>query len=225
MNWEWDSVKSDAGMLKKAKEVKILSLKMDDNDLYATFQGEKGEEYTTTLDDCSCPQKSRFKPAQACKHMVRLAMEVGVLDANGRTEQERFEDEVNDLETDLAKWAWYYYQLKKPLVTDAIYTASKRKYFEMLGDAAPKLSDPPQVAAPASDILMRDMGKGEIVALLEKHHIAYVDRVDVSGCLWIENTDPAADLLKSITLNNAKLQKAESAKAFKGKPALYYRIR
>ncbi len=46
-------------------------------DLFATIRSDSGESYSTTLYSCSCPDFTfRKKP---CKHMLRLALEVGLL--------------------------------------------------------------------------------------------------------------------------------------------------
>ena len=46
-------------------------------DIIASIRSESGETYSTTLYHCSCPDyRSRRQP---CKHMIRLALEVGAL--------------------------------------------------------------------------------------------------------------------------------------------------
>ena len=46
-------------------------------DITASIRSESGESYSTTLYHCSCPDyRSRKQP---CKHMIRLAIEVGTL--------------------------------------------------------------------------------------------------------------------------------------------------
>lgn len=60
-----------------ARSAKLTPVKVDENDLYAYFQGGHGR-YETFLDTCPCGDFQRSK--RPCKHIYRLAMELGLLD-------------------------------------------------------------------------------------------------------------------------------------------------
>lgn len=47
------------------------------------FAGSDGSFYKTTLGDCTCPDFAIQGRLQPCKHMIRLAMELGVIESEG----------------------------------------------------------------------------------------------------------------------------------------------
>ena len=63
--------------IESAKSAKLTPVKVDKDDLYAYFQGRHGR-YETFLDECPCGDFRRSK--RPCKHIYRLAMELGLLD-------------------------------------------------------------------------------------------------------------------------------------------------
>lgn len=68
-----------AKRIKSARSAKLTPIKVDYDDLYGYFQGRSGR-YETFLDRCPCGDFRRGKVP--CKHIYRLAMELGVLDAD-----------------------------------------------------------------------------------------------------------------------------------------------
>ena len=62
--------------IKSAKSAKMTPIKIDTTDLYGYFQGSHGR-YETFLDSCPCGDFIRNK--LPCKHIYRLAMELGLL--------------------------------------------------------------------------------------------------------------------------------------------------
>lgn len=60
-----------------AKSAKLTPVKIDREDCYGYFQGSYGK-YETFLDNCTCIDFHRRK--KPCKHIYRLAMELGLMD-------------------------------------------------------------------------------------------------------------------------------------------------
>ena len=63
--------------------------------------------------------------------MVRLAMECGILNENGLTTDEQRQVDIQNLEMELALYAWHYYVLDTPDVSDKEYDYLKAKYLDM----------------------------------------------------------------------------------------------
>lgn len=62
--------------IKSAKSAKLTPIKIDTTDYYGYFQGSRGK-YETFLDFCPCGDFRRSK--LPCKHIYRLAIELGLL--------------------------------------------------------------------------------------------------------------------------------------------------
>lgn len=69
--------------IKSAKSAKMTPIKIDTTDLYGYFQGSHGR-YETFLDSCPCGDFIRNK--LPCKHIYRLAMELGIMGGNVETD-------------------------------------------------------------------------------------------------------------------------------------------
>ena len=65
--------------IKSAKSAKLTPIKIDTTDFYGYFQGSHGR-YETFLDYCPCGDFHRSK--LPCKHIYRLAMELGLLNSD-----------------------------------------------------------------------------------------------------------------------------------------------
>lgn len=63
--------------IKSAQSKKLTPVKVDRDDLYAYFQGSHGR-YETFLDSCTCGDFRRSR--RPCKHIFRLAIELGLMD-------------------------------------------------------------------------------------------------------------------------------------------------
>lgn len=63
--------------IKSAQSAKLTPIKIDNEDLYGYFQGSSGR-YETFLDYCPCGDFHRSK--LPCKHIYRLAIELGLMD-------------------------------------------------------------------------------------------------------------------------------------------------
>ena len=84
----WDSSihESDyaAKRIKSAKSAKLTPIKIDTDDCYGYFQGTHGR-YETWLDLCPCGDFIRSK--LPCKHIYRLAIELGIMNEEAATDQ------------------------------------------------------------------------------------------------------------------------------------------
>lgn len=69
--------------LTSAKKKELTPLRFYPDDKNAFFGGSSGEMYFTTLDECQCVDFSINGRVQPCKHMIRLAMECGLMDCSG----------------------------------------------------------------------------------------------------------------------------------------------
>lgn len=92
--------------IKSAKSSKLTPVKIDTNDMYGYFQGNHGR-YETFLDYCPCGDFLRSK--LPCKHIYRLAIELGLLNITAdsnvnsiptpRNEQISLDDTIDLIET------------------------------------------------------------------------------------------------------------------------------
>lgn len=132
MKWEWGPV--EAGRAARALKVNVISLDLKNSDPSAEFVGSKGDHYTCTLDDCTCPDFSiqqKKGNRQPCKHIIRLAMERGILNRDGRTDSQQLDYEIDVLEWELALYAWHYYVLDDPDIPDSEYDDLKERYLRL----------------------------------------------------------------------------------------------
>lgn len=133
MDWNWGSV--EAGRVSRALKVKVLSLDLHADDPSGIFVGSSGAEYTCTLEDCTCPDFSineRKGKRQPCKHIIRLGMEMGILNKDGRTHKEQDTFNLQEMEQALAIYAWHYYVLDAPDISDEEYDKLKASYLKLL---------------------------------------------------------------------------------------------
>mgnify|MGYP001043138175 CR=1 FL=1 len=63
--------------IKSAKSAKLTPIEINKSDLYGYFQGSSGR-YETFLDSCSCIDFAMHR--RPCKHIYRLAIELGLMD-------------------------------------------------------------------------------------------------------------------------------------------------
>lgn len=70
--------------IKSAKSAKLTPIKIDKEDLYGYFQGSHGR-YETFLDSCPCGDFIRNK--LPCKHIYRLAIELGLMNENTESDK------------------------------------------------------------------------------------------------------------------------------------------
>lgn len=61
----------------------------------------------------------------------------------------------------------------------------------------------------------------QLIDLLSQQHIAFVDKRDKGGCLWIESTKKFDPILESFSLKGSRLTKASRVRHFNGNPGWY----
>lgn len=79
--WESELLSDDYAQkrIASARSKKLTPVKLDTKDFYAYFQGSHGK-YETYLDFCPCGDFKRAR--RPCKHIFRLAMELGLIDVD-----------------------------------------------------------------------------------------------------------------------------------------------
>ena len=130
MEWAWGS--ADAPRAARATKVKVLFVN-DGEKPSIECEGSDGAHYYASLEACSCPDFSinqRNGKAAACKHMVRLAVELGLLNKEGRTPRDQFLFDLQQRENLLAGYAWHYYVLNDPQISDEEYDKLKGEYMK-----------------------------------------------------------------------------------------------
>ena len=119
-----------AKRIKSAKSAKLTPVQISQEDLYGYFQGEHGR-YETFLDYCSCGDFRRSK--LPCKHIYRLAMELGVMNEEFKSDvlhiitpksEKMSLDEVIDIVEGLSK------DVQKQLLQMAVDYGKGEKRFE-----------------------------------------------------------------------------------------------
>ena len=77
----WETI--DEKRMSRAKEKEMTPILLDLEHGTASFPSSDGGTYTATLEDCNCPDFSIQGGTMPCKHICRLAMEMGVIDNTG----------------------------------------------------------------------------------------------------------------------------------------------
>lgn len=136
----WDSSihESDyaAKRIKSAKSAKLTPVKIDPVDCYGYFQGAHGR-YETWLDSCPCGDFIRSK--LPCKHIYRLAIELGVMDEDASTDQNAI-PELNTRKVSLSE------------TLDIVETLSMEAQYALLGIAYSTTSKDPFKQIDADEI-------------------------------------------------------------------------
>lgn len=97
----------DDSRKKKALDGAMTPFEIDEETKVATFPGSEGELYTASFSGCTCTDfRMNLAGERPCKHMIRLAMELGEYPADG-------------METDIdAANAKYYFGILKRKVEE-----------------------------------------------------------------------------------------------------------
>lgn len=135
--YKWNYLDTDERTLKAAKKEKPENLRTDDP--YAFFVGRSGE-YDTTLSSCTCLDFiiNRRDGRTACKHIVRLAMELGMIDENGSfTDMAELNDGIRRqfLRRDMEKLAFaagMYHLYGERQMSDKEYDSLKCSVFDRI---------------------------------------------------------------------------------------------
>lgn len=176
----WDSSihESDyaAKRIKSAKSAKLTPIKIDTDDCYGYFQGSHGR-YETWLDLCPCGDFIRSK--LPCKHIYRLAIELGIMNEEAATDQNAI-PEVNARKISLSE------------TLDIVETLSKEAQHVLWNIASSTTSNNPFEHIDADEIaeeliksgIISDDGTGinetvifgtkpEIISFLKKNNIEH----------------------------------------------------
>lgn len=74
---DWIENKGYERFLQNAIKKETTPYNLDKDKKIANFVGKNGEIYTTTLEACNCTASDMY--AEPCKHRIRLAIELGLL--------------------------------------------------------------------------------------------------------------------------------------------------
>ena len=125
-NWLWESeAPKDEGRLKRAAKVKVDHLTITEDECSAVFIGSEGTPYATTLEACSCPDFALKHGTIPCKHILRLAMEARIINANGNTPAQQLAADREALRSQIAAAYGYYYHFHAPVMSDQAYDKLK----------------------------------------------------------------------------------------------------
>lgn len=130
MDWEWELDEIDPARAKRASKVRLEDIKVDGQQASADVVEEKTGEivYHATLDDCDC-QDFRFntKGNKPCKHILALAMAVGIVNQGGYTPDQQLVLDIAALKERIATASGYYHVFHESTVTNSAYDAMKQE--------------------------------------------------------------------------------------------------
>lgn len=132
--WIWDN-EVDEACAKRALKLNFRNLDLDESasSPHAEFVSDHtGELYDTTLFSCTCKDFLIGQRKRPCKHIVRLGMECGLLNKNGKTVVQQQGHELANLMAHIALCAGYYYVFDNPIVSDEHYDELKAQYASMV---------------------------------------------------------------------------------------------
>lgn len=176
----WDPSIHESDYAKKritsAKSAKLTPVKIDPTDCYGYFQGAHGR-YETWLDSCPCVDFIRSK--LPCKHIYRLAIELGILDETVSTDQNEI-PELNINKVSLSETLDIVETLsteaQHELLNIAYNTTSKNPYEQIDADKiAEELLESEIISDDGTGIneTVKFGTKPEIIAFLVKQNVEY----------------------------------------------------
>lgn len=210
MEWKWD-IADDIKKVERSRKVKIDTI--DQDHLCGKFVGSAGEIYQTTLDECTC--FDFVKTNSFCKHMLRLAMELGLVNTNGRTEEQQHAVDLSNAKNTLALCYGHYHLFGESILSDEEYDALKQKLSDKILSSSPLDMKPESNGSSYSDT-------DAFILELTKRQIPFVDKRSNGGRLWIK-TGIADRFLSSVKIGEKKLSIAGCSRAFKGNAGWYLR--
>lgn len=176
--------------IKSAKSAKMTPIKIDTTDLYGYFQGSHGR-YETFLDNCPCGDF--IKNRVPCKHIYRLAIELGLLD-------EKAENNKNAIPTP-----------KKEKVSldeeiDIVETLSEKAQYALKDIASNINSTTPTYEVRFNDTIKELINSGVVVDTQEEHLIDFGKKSEIIELLEMENIpykkSDKVSVLKQICMDN-----------------------
>ena len=188
--------------------------------------------HTTTLRTCSCEAyKYREKLGRGpCKHMVRLAMELGLVNENGCTPEEQLAEDIRNVEARLALTAGFYHVIHQPLIADEEYDRLKTSYLELLNLAGETIAEavPAQAIVKESnsvsaienqtDSSKSSFGIAEAIYYLKSRNLEYIDKTSVGGALWFFDLDAA----REFKANGLRISYSDTGSRSNGKRPGWY---
>lgn len=126
--WNWEVRESS---LKKAVEFKPAEIQsIDKSKPFIVING-----HTANLDECDCQDFIKSKGGvHACKHMIRLAIELGVINKSGNTPEQQYAADKHEYRNVIAMAYGRYHLFHEPLMTDEEYDKMKAEYKEKYGE-------------------------------------------------------------------------------------------
>lgn len=179
--WKWSDMAEDIidpGRLSRAEKVKVSHLDISETNCCGTFFGSKGNIYLATLDSCDCPDFAIKHGTIPCKHILRLAMEAGIINRNGRTPEQQNQSDLNNLRYKLANAYGFYYLLDDPIISDAEYDMLKKQLYEL----QPRKDN----VKPAQSVLY-----DSVIKYLSDNGLDYIDKTSSGGSLYFFNEQAA----------------------------------
>lgn len=188
--------KKQENAISKAQLSKTTPISVDSAAQTAVFWGSSKEPYQTSLSTCTCSEFIRFKVP--CKHIYRLAMELGIVDLSyktGMSSGERnemqlaFEDAIGFIEALSSK------------AQDTVYNMLSRKIVER---HVPHLITDPEVIEefracslleeqPAVPLMLAMMKRSTLNTLVAQSGAADPPKKNASSAtisLWLQNNMP-----------------------------------
>lgn len=165
--------------IKSAQSAKLTPVKLDPESFCASFQGGHGQ-YTTTLDSCTCIDFNRSK--KPCKHIYRLAIELGLMDIDAKSDK-------NAIVTPKAK------RISLDETIDLVESLSENAQRELLTIAANIRSTNPSYPVVSSPPITELINSG-IINDTEKHEINFKTKKEISDLLVSENIPHKISALK-----------------------------
>lgn len=86
--------------------------------------------YETSLSRCDCTYF--ISKYDLCKHMVRLAMELGVVNSEGRTPRAQYEYDYSRLRNQIALAYGYAKYFEEPIMSERAFESAVNEYRELL---------------------------------------------------------------------------------------------
>lgn len=204
-DWKWPAESIDARRIERASEVKIGHLEISENVCRGVFIGGKGNLYTATLDVCDCPDFAQRHGAFPCKHILRLAMEAGIINKIGNTPDQQAKADMDFLRYKLAVAYGFYYLLDDPMMSDQEYDRLKQRFVSLGGLNSQ--------AKPVQTVL-----RDEVIKYLNDNGLEYIDKTSSGGSLYFFH-EQAAERLEE---NGYAVRYAQNgARSTSGKPAWY----
>lgn len=125
----WDFLSIPPQRVKAAKSTHLLAV--DRKNETATFlSSDKETVYHTSLTGCECVYYCTH--GDPCKHVVRLAMELGVLNSNGVPPEEQDRRDCAAYRDKLALAFGYKHLFGEPTMSDEEFNSLYREYNDFL---------------------------------------------------------------------------------------------